>query len=119
MAKNIYELSEENFFTSSDIDDRIRELKETVQYEYDAAEFEGMMTPREELNSLRQFLVRTMPATECIADSYWDQFAVDTAGDIYGSDAVDSGYWNHDKFSDELRLNYREITLAGILFLYR
>lgn len=118
--KDIYQLADEDVLYTSDVQDRIDELQEAQKFglltPQEAQKF-GLLTPHEEIAALKTFLEDMGDAIDgAVRHTYFATYAYEESKDIYGADAVDSDYWDSDKFEDNLATDQREVTLLNVTF---
>jgi hypothetical protein len=134
MSKGIFDLSAEDIMYSRDVDARIAGLEQEITAlltpdpgdgspEIDeAAELDAELT---ELKEFRDTVTRS-PAGDgwdrdrgmsFINVRYWDQYASEQAGEIYG-EATSTEFWDGGKWSARLQRDFAEVRLNGDVFLY-
>lgn len=125
MIMNIDELRGEDYLNAADVDARISDLEDADRSQYeDDDSYEAAQGEQEALSAFR-FAVsgrvgwgRWQLGFKMINDSYWDDFAVSEASDLFGS-AVENSAWHDDEFACQLKQDYQQDKLDGTTFWFR
>lgn len=126
-VKDIDELASETYLQSGEVNARIADLEENADPSNyaDGDSWEDGMGELEELKAFRDEVTGYMGAARwnngmsLVRDSAWEEFAEDEAESLYGREAVDSGYFQLDRFALDLQADYQDAELNGITFWYR
>lgn len=101
---------------AGDIDKKIEEYqnREGDLEDWEQDELSEMLEFRENAqNTIYQWEERT----SFILQDYFPNWAAGEADDIYGSEAVGSGYWNMEKYTDDARMRFHEISYGSYTYL--
>jgi hypothetical protein len=126
-VKDIEDLAAEKYLQSGEVDARISVLEDLSREDFE--DEESWNEVQDELAELQEFRgdvvgwagpARWNNGMTLVADSAWDEFAEDEAESLFGRTAVDSGYFQLDRFALDLQSqDYQDAELRGCTFWYR
>lgn len=127
MTKKLEDLARESYLQSGDVEARITELEEHADpAEYGSGEdWEDAVEELRELTAFRNEVIVTFGAAKWdngmsfVHDNEWEKFAEEEAGDLYGKPVVDSGFFDLDKWTDELLTDFTDFELDDFTFWTR
>jgi hypothetical protein len=121
---DLFDLSNANILYTEDVQARLYEVQELLLDDFPEDKEWQREDLEWELGELDRFKTELVEQggwehnPGLIADSYWDKWAAEDAEGIYGREAVESPYWNYEKYAEDRQENFYEIKLDGNTFWY-